>query len=92
MAPSFYALLNREQKVGATLHKVAKGFDTGDILCQVEVPIAVDDSVESLTRKRSELGGDMLVRYSNNTATPWEVAEPLVSDAVGYRSLPHHGL
>src|SRR5947207_8824174 len=63
MAPSFYALLNREQKVGATLHKVAKGFDTGDILCQVEVPIAVDDSVESLNRKTSELGGDMLVRY-----------------------------
>ena len=63
MAPSFYALLNREQKVGATLHKVAKGFDTGDILCQVEVPITDDDSVESLNRKTSELGGDMLVRY-----------------------------
>ena len=63
MAPSFYALLNGEEKVGATLHKVAKGFDTGDILCQIEVPISDNDSVESLNRKTSELGGQMLARY-----------------------------
>src|SRR5262249_21681964 len=56
MAPSFYALLNQETKVGATLHRVAKGFDTGDILCQVEVPIAEGDSVEALNRKTSEFG------------------------------------
>lgn len=66
MAPSFYALLNQEQKVGATLHKVAKGFDTGDILCQIEVPITSDDSVESLNRKTSDLGGQMLARYLEN--------------------------
>lgn len=63
MAPSFYALLNGERKVGATLHQVAKGFDTGNILCQVEVPIADSDSVESLNRKTSDSGGEMLARY-----------------------------
>jgi folate-dependent phosphoribosylglycinamide formyltransferase PurN len=63
MAPSFYALLNGEGKVGATLHKVAKGFDTGDILCQIEVPISDGDSVESLNRKTSDLGGKMLAQY-----------------------------
>jgi len=63
MAPSFYALLNGEKKVGATLHKVAKGFDTGDILCQIEIPISDCDSVQSLNRKTSDLGGKMLARY-----------------------------
>src|SRR5438552_6653266 len=63
MAPSFYALLNGERNVGATLHKVAKGFDTGDILCQIEIPISNGDSVESLNRKTSDLGGEMLAQY-----------------------------
>lgn len=63
MAPSFYALLNGEAKVGATLHRIAKGFDTGDILCQTELSILADDSVHSLNQKTSDLGGQMLARY-----------------------------
>jgi folate-dependent phosphoribosylglycinamide formyltransferase PurN len=63
MAPSFYALLNGEKKVGTTLHQVAKGFDTGDILCQIEVPICDGDSVELLNRKTSDLGGKMMAEY-----------------------------
>ena len=63
MAPSFYALLNGEKKVGVTLHKVAKGFDTGDIICQIEIAISEGDSVESLNRKTSDLGGEMLAQY-----------------------------
>ena len=76
MAPSFYALLNGETKVGATLHEVAKGFDTGDILRQIEFAIRDDDSVESLNRKASDLGGQMLAEYlekidlSNVRGTP----------------------
>lgn len=63
MAPSFYALLHGEKKVGVTLHKVAKGFDTGDILCQIEFAICDDDSVKSLNRKASDLGGKMIAEY-----------------------------
>ena len=76
MAPCFYALLNGEEKVGATLHKVAKGFDTGDIICQVELPISDGDSVLSLNQRTSDLGGRMLAQYlegvdlSDITATP----------------------
>jgi folate-dependent phosphoribosylglycinamide formyltransferase PurN len=63
MAPSFYALLNDEKKIGATLHKVAKGFDTGDILSQIEVPVTASDSVHSLNRNASDSGGRMLAAY-----------------------------
>ena len=60
MAPSFYALLNGEKKSGATLHKIAKGIDCGDIVCQTSVPIEKGDTVYSLNQKTSEAGGRML--------------------------------
>jgi folate-dependent phosphoribosylglycinamide formyltransferase PurN len=63
MAPSFYALLNGERAVGATLHQVAKGFDTGDILRQVRVPIEQDDTVYTLNQKTSDAGGRMLDEF-----------------------------
>ncbi len=63
MAPSFYALLNGEKSVGATLHKITKGFDKGDIIRQIEVPVAPGDTVYSLNRKTSEAGGRMLAAY-----------------------------
>jgi methionyl-tRNA formyltransferase len=63
MAPSFYALLNDEKKVGATLHKVAKGFDTGDVLSQIEVPVTPFDSVHSLNRNTADAGGRMLAAF-----------------------------
>lgn len=63
MAPSFHALLDGASKVGATLHIVAKGFDTGDLLAQAEVPVTTSDSVYSLNRKTSVSGGKLLVSF-----------------------------
>jgi len=63
MAPSFHALLEGANTVGATLHLVAKGFDTGDVLAQVEVPIAESDSVYDLNRKTSMAGGKLLASF-----------------------------
>jgi folate-dependent phosphoribosylglycinamide formyltransferase PurN len=66
MAPSFHALLNGSTKVGATLHVVAKGFDSGDLLAQVEVPVTDTDSVYSLNRKTSVSGGKLLCSFLEN--------------------------
>lgn len=60
MAPSFYALLNGEKQVGVTLHQIAKGFDTGNILKQVRIPIAPNDSVYLLNQKTADAGGRMM--------------------------------
>lgn len=60
MAPSFYALLNGERQVGVTLHQLSKGIDVGDIIRQVRVPVEVGESVYSLNRKTSDVGGRML--------------------------------
>jgi folate-dependent phosphoribosylglycinamide formyltransferase PurN len=66
MAPSFHALLGGASKVGATLHLVAKGFDTGDLLTQVEVPVTAADSVYSLNRRTSMSGGKLLALFLEN--------------------------
>jgi folate-dependent phosphoribosylglycinamide formyltransferase PurN len=63
MNPSFYSLLNGEKQSGATLHKIAKGFDTGDIIKQVRIPIALDESVYSLNLKTSDVGGRMMAEF-----------------------------
>ncbi len=66
MAPSFHALLEGATKVGATLHIVSKGFDEGDLLAQVEVPVTKADSVYSLNRKTSQAAGRLLASFLQN--------------------------
>lgn len=43
------AILKGDTKSGITIHKVAKGFDEGDILLQKEVPVYGTDNLETLT-------------------------------------------
>jgi folate-dependent phosphoribosylglycinamide formyltransferase PurN len=63
MAPNFYALLEGAESVGATLHVLAKGFDTGDILDQVKLPIEPGDGVYALNKRTADAGGRMLLRF-----------------------------
>ncbi len=60
MAPSFFALLEGATEVGASLHEVADGFDTGGLVAQVRVPVVASDTVYSLNQKTSIAGGLML--------------------------------
>jgi len=63
LAPSFHALLEGAPAVGATLHIVAKGFDVGDVLTRVEVPVSKTDTVYSLNRKTARAGGRLLASF-----------------------------
>jgi folate-dependent phosphoribosylglycinamide formyltransferase PurN len=62
MAPNFYALMEGADSVGATLHVLEKGFDTGDILAQVKVPVAPGDGVYQLNQHTADAGGRMLMK------------------------------
>ena len=75
MAPSFHALLEGTDSVGATLHMVDKGFDTGDILDQIAIPVSAADSVYSLNRRTSQVGGQLLTSFV-------EKFDPMVTKAV----------
>lgn len=46
--PVFRALRAGETECGLTVHEIARGIDTGDIIFQVHVPVHVTDSVSSL--------------------------------------------
>jgi folate-dependent phosphoribosylglycinamide formyltransferase PurN len=76
IAPSFFALLNGEKAVGVTLHRLAKGFDTGDIIRQVKVPIAAGDTVYSLNQKTSDAGGRMMAEALEEAEKQTPVATP----------------
>lgn len=63
MAPNFHALLEGAKSVGATLHMLAKGFDTGDILTQIEVPVEEGNTVYDLNRRTADAGGRLLLDF-----------------------------
>ncbi|MDO5132564.1 MAG: methionyl-tRNA formyltransferase [Eubacteriales bacterium] len=62
-APIQWAVINGDPLSGVTLMQMDAGLDTGDILAQESVPIAGDETGESLYEKLAALGGSMIVRY-----------------------------
>ena len=59
----FWPIYNQEPKmVGATVHFVDKGIDTGAILLQRQVDYYTDDSLKIITYKQHKIGGDLLVK------------------------------
>ncbi|EFE94396.1 bifunctional UDP-glucuronic acid decarboxylase/UDP-4-amino-4-deoxy-L-arabinose formyltransferase [Serratia odorifera DSM 4582] len=53
-APINWALVNGERETGATLHKMVKRADAGDIVAQHAVAISADDTALTLHRKVCE--------------------------------------
>ncbi|WP_125565128.1 phosphoribosylglycinamide formyltransferase [Companilactobacillus insicii] len=51
-----------EQKTGVTIHYIDEGVDTGPIICQNEVPIFSNDSVESLEQRIHDKEHEMYIQ------------------------------
>lgn len=64
--PMAQSILWKHKKSGVTIHKIAEGFDTGDILLQREFEITEDDTHESFMKKANELLLDMLKNLVDN--------------------------
>ncbi len=60
-APIQWAILNGETETGVTIMQMDEGLDTGDILASKRIPIADDETGESLFEKLSLLGGPLLL-------------------------------
>jgi len=60
-APIQWAIARGESVTGVTTMKIDAGLDTGDILLQQEVPIAPDDTAETLAPKLADLGANLTV-------------------------------
>lgn len=61
-APIQRAVLNAEKKTGVTTMFMDEGMDTGDILLKEEVAIGENDSSESLFKKLSFIGADLVLK------------------------------
>lgn len=59
--PSFWVLANGESETGATVHFMNEELDDGPILLQERVPIAADDTQDTLIRKTKAAGARLLV-------------------------------
>jgi len=59
-APIHYAILQGKEKTGITIMYMVEKLDAGDIISQVEVPIAETDHVGSLHEKLSKAGAQLL--------------------------------
>ena len=59
-APAQWAVARQYRKTGVTIMQIDEGLDTGDIRLQRELPIADDETGESLLRKLGPLGASAL--------------------------------
>jgi methionyl-tRNA formyltransferase len=60
-APIQWAIARGENITGVTTMKIDAGLDTGDILMQQEIPIASEDTAETLAPKLAAVGADLTV-------------------------------
>jgi methionyl-tRNA formyltransferase len=60
-APIQWAIAQGETITGVTTMKIDAGLDTGDILLQKEIPIAPNDTAETLAPKLADFGADLIV-------------------------------
>ncbi len=59
--PSFWVLANGERETGATVHFMNEALDDGPILLQERVPIAPDDTQDTLIRKTKATGARLVI-------------------------------
>jgi methionyl-tRNA formyltransferase len=60
-APIQWAIANGETTTGVTTMLIDAGLDTGDILLQKELPIARDDTAETLAPRLAAVGADLML-------------------------------
>ncbi len=61
-APIQWAIANGETVTGVTTMRIDAGLDTGDILLQQEIPIAPDDTSETIAPRLASIGADLTVK------------------------------
>jgi methionyl-tRNA formyltransferase len=85
-APIQWAILNGETETGVTIMKMDQGLDTGPILTQARVRIAVEDNSAALHDKLAVAGAELLVRTIAEYVSGNIVPRPQPSEGASYAS------
>jgi methionyl-tRNA formyltransferase len=83
-APIQRAILAGDQETGITIMQMDQGLDTGAILLQRTVPIACDDTAQTLHDKLALLGAQCIVEVVTNLRQGTLVAFPQKEDGATY--------
>jgi methionyl-tRNA formyltransferase len=75
-APIQWALIRGENVTGVTTMRIDQGLDTGDILLRKEVSIEETDTAETLGRRLSPIGADLMVETLRRLERGDLAAEP----------------
>lgn len=67
-APINWAIINGEKETGITTFKLQQEIDTGNIIFQQKIPIALDDNAGILHDKLMIAGADLILKTVNNIA------------------------
>ncbi len=65
ISPIFWSMVNGESFVGATVHRIDEGVDTGNILAQTKIPITNHDTEDTLYWKCVQEGSRLLISVIN---------------------------
>ena len=65
-APIHHAIMNGDDKTGITIMYMDKGMDSGDIIIEKDIPILLEDNLETLSNKLSNLGSNMIIEELPN--------------------------
>lgn len=61
-APIQWSVINGDKETGVTTMQMNEGLDTGDMLLVEKMPIAIDDTAESVFDKLAVMGGEVIVK------------------------------
>ncbi len=62
MMPNFWQLYNKENEFGITVHRIAKGIDTGDIILQIKILAEDNESLDHLIRRTKKIGAGLMIK------------------------------
>lgn len=68
-APIQWAIARGESVTGVTTMRIDSGLDTGDILLQKEIPIAPEDTAETLAPRLAAIGADLMIETLRHLQT-----------------------
>lgn len=74
-APIQWSILNGDAETGVTIMRMDEGVDTGDIILQKRIPIAMDETADTLFDKLAAMGGPLIL----------EVLEQLEAGTASYQ-------
>jgi len=83
-APINWAIVNGETRTGVTTMRIDAGMDTGEMLLRQEVEIGPEETAGELTKRMSELGGQLMANTLHGLAKRTLAAIPQNHEEASY--------